>query len=120
MKFILTIIFINFILIYGKEKESNDSISDSILDDNNIENILEDMNKIFTDIIEEIDFNVENEFIDGDAEIIFEGDIKDLDINSFFEQIEKEYNIIKEDIEFEEEDESIWPERPTPKYKFIV
>ena len=120
MKFILTIVFLNFILIYAKEKELNDSISDSdsLLDDNIIENIFQDMDKLFSDIVEEIDFNGENEFIDGDAEVIFSGDIQDLDIKSIFEQIEKDYKEIEEDLE--EEDESIWPERPTPKYKFIV
>ena len=120
MKFILTIVFLNFILIYAKEKESNDSISDSdsLLDDNIIENIFQDMDKLFSDIVEEIDFNGENEFIEGDAEVIFSGDIQDLDIKSIFEQIEKDYKEIEEDLE--EEDESIWPERPTPKYKFIV
>ena len=120
MKFILTIVFLNFILIYAKEKESNDSISDSdsLLDDNIIENIFQDMDKLFSDIVEEIDFNGENEFIDGDAEVIFSGDIQDIDIKSIFEQIEKDYKELEEDLE--EEDESIWPERPTPKYKFIV
>ena len=120
MKYILTIVFLNFILIYAKEKESNDSISDSdsLLDDNIIEDIFQDMDKIISDIVEEIELNGENEFINGEADIIFNGDIQDLDIKSIFEQIEKDYKDIEEDLE--EEDESIWPERPTPKYKFIV
>ena len=108
----------NFILIYTKEKELNDSISDSIIDDNIIENIFEDMDKIFSDIFEEIELNGENDFINRDSEIIFEGDIKDLDIKSIFEQIEIDSKEMKDDLE--EEDESIWPERPTPRYKFIV
>ena len=91
-----------------------------MIDDNIIENIFEDMDKIFSDIAGEIDLNGDNEFIEGDADVIFDGHIKDLDIKSIFEQIEKDYKEIKEDLEVEEEDEYIWPERQTPKYKIII
>ena len=107
-------------LIY---KLKNDS---SILNNDIINNIIEDLDKTISEIFDEID-EIEINMNDDDLldnELVLDDKLKEIiaddNLNEInFETIEiiDGKNNIEED---GEDDEPIWPERPTPKYKFIV
>ena len=123
MKIFLTIILINLEVILSNTNLKNDSF---ILNNDTINNIIEDLDKIISEIfdgIDDIEININDDDL-LDNELLFEDKLKEIladdDLNEIdFENLEilEVKNNIEDD---EEEDESIWPERPTPKYKFIV
>ena len=123
MKIFLTIILINLEVILSNTNLKNDSF---ILNNDTINNIIEDLDKIISEIfdgIDDIEININDDDL-LDNELLFEDKLKEIiaddDLNEInFENLEiiDGKSNIEED---EEDDESIWPERPTPKYKFIV
>ena len=119
MKLAELVILISFILIYCEQNEKNDSFIDEEdfddIDDNTIENLFNNIDKIVSDFIEEID-NLNDEMIQIDVKLEDDG-FNDKNIN--FEEIIQE-NVLNDDEDLDEEDESIWPERPIPKYKNII
>ena len=123
MKIYLTIILINLEVIFSYINLKNDS---SILNNDTIDNIIEKIDKMISEILDEID-EIELNMNDDDLldnELALDDKLKEIitddNLNEInFETIEiiDGKNNIEED---GEDDESIWPERPTPKYKFIV
>ena len=101
----------NFVLIYCNQKTTNNTSTDD--DDDLIENLINNIDKIFSDIIDELD--IENNLIEN--EIIIDEDLNDYNFN--FEDILNE-NENENGFEDIDDDESIWPERPIPRYKNIV
>ena len=124
VKIFLTIILINLEVIFSNINLKNDS---SILNNDTINNIIEDLDKIISEIFDKID-DIEINMNDDDDDLLdnelFLDDklkeiINDDNLNEInFETLEMidGKNNIEED---EEDDESIWPERPIPKYKFM-
>ena len=109
MKFILTILLINFIFI----KANNNSSNDTLIEEDFIGNIINDIDKLVSDIFDELD--IQNEF---ESEIII---IEDEPKEIIIEYDDKVNEIeINGDLENLNEEESIWPERPVPKFKTIV
>ena len=123
VKIFLTIILINLEVIFSNINLKNDS---SILNNDTINNIIEDLDKIISEIfdgIDDIEININDDDL-LDNELLFEDKLKEIiaddDLNEInFENLEiiDGKSNIEED---EEDDESIWPEKPIPKYKFIV
>lgn len=105
MKLNLTIILINFIIIKMKDNLTYNSSIDNLFEDEeivDIKDIINDIDKFLNDAIDDIDnLNILN------------NDIIEIDLNDIIN--DDEY--MEEELE---ENESIWPERPIPQYKFIV
>ena len=119
MKIILTIVFINFILISSNESSKKNSTSDSFGEDDTIDNIIEDLSEDLNKIFSEIKDQIENVFDDLviENEIIIDEELNNIN----FESDEEFINKLKQGLgDSEEEEKSIWPERPVPKYKNIV
>ena len=106
MRLIIIFLLINSFIIYCNQKVTNDTSNED--DDNDlIEQIINNLDGFFSELIEEIDFDNEiiiDEILDND---IF--NIEDI-------QSENEYEF-EDDLD---DEESIWPERPIPRYKNIV
>ena len=125
VKIFLTIILINLEVIFSNINLKNDS---SILNNDTINNIIEDLDKIISEIfdkIDDIEINMNDDDDDLlDNELFLDDKLKEIITDDNLNEINFETleiidgkNNIEED---EEDDESIWPERPIPKYKFIV
>lgn len=112
MKILIILLITNIIFIFCNEKNKNDTIGDD--EEDIINNLFNDIDKLFNGIMDEID--IENDLIED--ELIIDDDLNFLkDYNIKFEDIlnENEIDGLKDD-----DDDSIWPERPIPRYKNIV
>ena len=120
MRIFLTNILINIIFIYTNEIFENDSF---ILKNDTMNDIIENLDKIISEIFDEIEININDDLIEN--EILIDDNLKEIIFDDNLDEIKFENDeIIKEKniIEFEdsEDDESILPEKTIPKFKFIV
>lgn len=108
MRLIIILLIINSFFIYFNQKVDNETTNDNEEDDKDlIEQLINNLDNFFSDLIEQLD--IENEIIIKEEDL----DIDNFNIGDFLS--ENEYEL--EDLD---DEESIWPERPIPRYKNIV
>ena len=108
MRLIIILLIINSFFIYFNQKVDNETTNDNEEDDKDlIEQLINNLDNFFSDLIEQLD--IENEIIIKEEDL----DIDNFNIGDFLS--ENEYEL--EDFD---DEESIWPERPIPRYKNIV
>ena len=106
MRLIIILFIINSFFIYCNEKVTNDTSNED--DDKDlIEQLINNLDNFFSDLMDEID--TENEIIINEEDL----DIEKFNIEDILSENEYEF----EDLD---DEESIWPERPIPRYKNIV
>ena len=111
MKIVLSILFINFLLINANNDNSTNKLLEDILnDEDNVKDMMEDLEKIFKMIDEH--FDEEN----GDQ--VFGEEELDDTIFYFEDEINDDLSFLEDIIENERE--NAWPQQPVRKYKLIV